>query len=797
MNVSINWLKEYVKIDESIKVFADQMTMSGSKVEMVEEVAKDMKGIVVGHIEKILPHPNADKLVIVKVNIGDEMLQIVTGATNINEGDYVPVAVHGAQLAGDLKIKKGKLRGEVSEGMLCSLDELGFGKSVIPEEVKDGIWILDQAYPLGSDALEVLSLTDQVAEFEITSNRPDCLSMMGMAREAAATFRKELNYPNINLTETKEKSGDYVQVKIENNEKCPRYLARVIKNVKIGPSPIWLQLKLMKSGVRPINNIVDVTNYVMLEYGQPLHAFDIDAVAGDEIIIRNATSGEEMKTLDGVQRKLNESMLMITDKEKLLAIAGVMGGEESEITPKTTTVLLESANFEADGIRKTSKTLGLRTEASSKYEKGLDPNLVQIAAERACQLIAELGAGEILMGAVDVYITPKGNRQLNVSVEKINGLLGTQVSPEEMIALLKPLEIKAENMNGRLELTIPTFRDDLVEEADIAEEIARMYGYDKIISTMAKGNIVAGGKTNGQKIEDFTKDILNAMGFNEILTFSFVSPKSVDKIELREDSLKRRFVKLLNPLGDETSVMRTTLLPNMLEVLSRNINRNVKFVRAFEMGNIFLPKDEALEILPSEIPNLVMGMYGEEDFFTLKGAIEALLEQLGIEDIQVEVENYHPTFHPGRCASILVGQHTIGTFGEIHPKVLENYDIDERCYCAEIDFSVLLELSRMERLYEPLPKYPAITRDFAVVLKNDITVKQIEGIIKDNGGNILESFTLFDIYQGSQIPEGHKSVAYSITYRDKERTLTDDDVNILHDQILTQIREKLEGILRD
>ncbi len=797
MLVPLKWLKEYVEIDMEVNELSDKMTMSGSKVEGFESLGKDITGVVVGKIESIEQHPNADKLVITKINIGEETLQIVTGAKNINVGDYVPVATHGANLAEGLKIKKGKLRGEVSEGMLCSQEELGISKNLIPEEIKDGIWILDKPYPLRVNIFEVVELQDDIIEFEITSNRPDCLSMIGMARETAATIGGTLKYPQVYLKEEDEETNFNIKVNIEDQEGCTRYIARVIKDVKIQSSPLWLQQRLMKAGVRPINNIVDITNYVMLEYGQPLHAFDLNFIEGDTIIVRSANAGESFKTLDGVQRQLDESMTVIADKSKGLAIAGVMGGEESEVTEATGTILLESAHFSKDRIRATSKKLGLRTEASARFEKGVDSNIASIAIDRACQLIETLSAGKVLKEKVDVYPVKKETRKISIRSNRMNELLGTNLPVEEMINILESLEIVAVKEDDKLLVTVPTFRDDLHIEADFVEEIGRIYGFDKIPSTMAKGNIVVGGKTNGQMIEDLAKEALLSFGFNEILTYSFVSPKSVDKINVGEDSIKRNFVKLLNPLGDETSVMRTSLVPNLMEVLSRNINHKVTEARAFEIGSIFIPNSEAKDQLPYEISNLVIGMYGQEDFYSLKGVVEGLFNELGITDLDFEVEKNHSTYHPGRCANIMVRNHIIGTMGEIHPQVMENCDISKKCYVAELDFNLMMQFTRVVTMYKPLPKYPAMVRDLAVVIKEEVMVKEIEKIIKKRGSDILESFELFDVYRGNQIAEGYKSVAYTLTYRNMDRTLTDEEVNEVQDAIVTGIKEEIGGTLRE
>jgi len=797
MYVSMNWLKDYVNVNINTNEFSDKMTMSGSMVEKVDILGDDIKNVVVGHIESIVQHPDADKLVICQINVGQEKLQIVTGATNISEGDYIPVAVHGALLPGGIKIKKGKLRGEVSEGMLCSADELGIPKAMVPDEIKDGIWILDKAYPLGQDITETLKLKDEVIEFEITSNRPDCLSVIGMAREVGATLNESVKYPAIEVKEIKEMVEKNIAIEIEDREGCTRYVARVVKNVKITSSPQWMQQRLISAGVRPINNIVDITNYVMLEYGQPLHAFDLAYIEGSKIIVKRAKEGEVFTTLDGVERKLKSSMTVIADENKSLAIAGVMGGQQSEVTKDTKTILIESAHFNANNIRFTSKQLGLRTEASARYEKGVDPNVAKIAADRACQLIVELGVGEVLEGTVDVYHEEIKPYVTTIRPYKINNLLGISLNNQEMIDIFRKLEITAKDLNDTLEVTVPTYRMDLVMEADFAEEVGRIFGYDKIPPTMAKGNIAVGGKPTKQIIEDASKNLLNSMGFNETLTYSFVSPKTIDMINLSENSIKRNMIKLINPLGDETSVMRTSLLPNILEVAARNTNRKVENFRAFEIGQIFISKADESQQLPLEVSNLVIAMYGKEDFFTLKGVVEALLDGLGIKEYEFIVEKSHTSYHPGRCASIIVGDKILGTIGELHPVVIENYGLNQRCYCGELDFSILAELTDMERLYQPLPKYPAITRDFAVVVKDSVLVKEIENIIKAQGGKLLESFKLFDVYQGNQIKDGFKSIAYTITYRNKERTLTDDEVNVSHNRILADISEKLEGTLRE
>ncbi len=797
MFVPMSWLRDYIDINMSIDEFADRMTMSGSMVEEINILGNDIKDVVVGKIETVEKHSNADKLLICKVDIGEEKLQIVTGADNITEGDYVPVAVHGAILSEELKIKKGSIRGEVSEGMLCSADELGIPKAMVPEKIKDGIWILDKTYALGEDIADALNLRDEVIEFEITSNRPDCLSILGIAREAGATFNKKVNYPEAKVTETDEKADDNIAVEIEDTEGCTRYVARVIKNVKIESSPQWMQQRLIGAGIRPINNIVDITNYVMLEYGQPLHAFDLSHIEGNKIIIKKAEDGELFTTLDDVERKLDSTMTMIADTKKSLAIAGVMGGEQSEVTEKTDTILLESAHFNPDTTRHTSKELSLRTEASSRFEKGVDPNIARLAADRACRLIVKLGAGEVYSGAVDVYPEKIKPHKVTVKPENINKLLGISLDNEEMVDIFRRLELKAENLDDTIKITVPTYRMDLLIETDFAEEVARIFGYDEIPPSVARGNIVVGGKPDNQTIEDIAKDLLNGMGFNEILTYSFISPKTIDMLNLDENSVKRNMIGLINPLGDETSVMRTSLLPGMLEVVARNINRNIENFKAFEIGQIFVPDPDSAKELPDEISNLVIAMYGKEDFFILKGVVETLLNELGVKDYEFTVNKNHPTYHPGRCAEIVIGDKVLGIIGELHPVVIENYDLNQRCYCGELDFDTLLGFTQMEKSYEPLAKYPSIIRDFAVVVDKTVLAKQIENIIESKGGDLVESFKLFDVYEGDQVGKGLKSIAYTITYRDRERTLMDEEVNTIHSSILTEINEKLGGKLRE
>lgn len=797
MLVPVSWLKNYVKIDDiSLEELEEKLILSGSNTETVEEIAEGVKKVVVGKIKEINKHPNADKLVITKVDVGDEVLQIVTGAENINVGDFIPVALVGSWLPGGIKIKRGKLRGETSNGMMCSPEELGFDDSVIPKGFKDGIFILNGEYTLGEDIKEALELDDNVIEFEITPNRPDCLSMIGMARETSATFDLSVNYPQIRLKNEVENVNDYVAIEVKDPDLCKRYAGRVVKDIKIQQSPMWLQIRLMKAGVRPINNIVDITNYVMLEYGEPLHAFDLDKINENKIIVRRAEKNEKIKTLDGVERKLDDEVLVIADSKRPVALAGIMGGEDSEVSNSTNTILLEAASFNRKNVRTSSRKLGLRTEASSRFEKGIDPNIVEIAIDRACQLIEELGAGKVIKGKIDCYEEKLEKWSITVRPNRINSLLGTKLSVDEIVNILERLELSVDKQGEELSVSIPTFRQDLIKEIDIVEEVARIYGYNVIESTLPKG-ATWGAKTNAQEIEDYTKSTLNALGLNEITTYSFVSPKSLNQINIPEESLLRRNVTLINPLGEEYSVMRTSLMPNLLDVLARNFKRNVPEALAFELGRVFIPHDIPVSSLPIEKKVLTLGMYGDEiDFFCLKGVVSELLNKLGIKNLSFEPEKTHPSFHPGRCANIVYGNHILGTLGEIHPDVLENYGFDNRVYIADIDFNILLQITRLDRVYKPLPKYPATTRDMAIIVKEELYHKEIEEIILENGGSILESCTLFDVYRGKQISKGDKSMAYSLTFRAKDRTLTDEEVNKVFDKILNQLKNKLNAELR-
>ena len=794
MLVSLKWLRDYVDIDMDVKEFADRMTMTGTKVEKVDFYGEEIENVVVGKILEINSHPNADKLIVTKVDVGTEVIQVVTGAKNVSVGDFIPVAKVGAKLPGGIKIKKGKLRGELSEGMMCSSEELGIDESFIAEHKKNGIYILDHedCYELGKDIKDVMGINDALIEFELTSNRPDCRSMIGIAREAAVTINSKLKYPSINV---KEEGQDInLDVKIENEDLCRRYCARTVKNVKISESPYWMQRKLIEAGVRPINNIVDITNYVMLELGQPLHAFDLNKINTGKIVVRNAKEGEKFTTLDNVERTLDKDMLVITNGEKSLALAGIMGGINSEIDNNTTEVLLEGASFKQENIRATSKKLGLRTEASGRYEKGIDTNLAEEAVNRAAQLIEMLGCGTVDKGVVDMYKVKPEMKKLIVNPQRINKLLGVDVPMDQFIGILESLEFKCNLVSSdKLEIEVPSFRLDMEQEADVLEEIARIYGFENIPSAQLEGNATAGVKTPKQKFMDKVKNTATSIGLNEILTYSFVSPRGVDKIQLPENDPKRNFVTLINPLGEETSVMRTTMMPSMLDVLYTNISRKVDRAYAFECGHTFTPQNG----LPKEHNHICIGMYGKDvDFFSLKGSIETIAKNVGFENYEIIPEKNNSTFHPGRCAKIEYNGMYVGTFGELHPDVIENYGLGERVYIAELDLDIIFENSSNNIVYSPLPKFPSTSRDIALIVKDEVYVKDIEDIIKANGAGLVEYYKLFDVYKGSQIEEGHKSIAYSITYRSKEKTLTDEDVAKVHDVILKELSEKLNANLR-
>lgn len=798
MDVPMSWMKEYTPVTADIKDFIEDITLTGSKVEGYTTVAGEIKNVVTGHIKEIVKHPDADKLVICTIDAGQGRdLTIVTGAPNVKVGDDVPVALDGAVIAGGKEIHTGELRGVVSEGMLCSVEELGCDRHDFPEAPEYGIYIFPEAVAPGQDITEVLDLKDEVVEYEITSNRPDCFSILGIAREAAATYDIPFHYPEISVKETAAgNAADYVKVSIENAELCPRYVARVVKNVKIGPSPRWMRKRLRMAGVRPINNIVDITNYVMLEMGQPMHAFSIETIKDSHIIVRNAKEGESITTLDGVERKLDPSMLVIADPEKAVAIAGVMGGENSMIVEGSQAVLFESANFDGPNVRITAKKVGLRTDASSKFEKGLDPNLALEAVNRAVQLVELLEAGEVVPGVVDEYPNKRGTWELSYDPAWINKFLGTQISEAEMQKIFEKIELKVDPVNHIV--TVPTFRPDLEAQADLAEEIARFYGYNKIEATLASGTPTVGKKTYEQSITALVKETVIANGLCEAMTYSFESPKVFDKLLIPAESDLRKAIVISNPLGEDFSIMRTVSFNGILSSLATNYNRRNESAGLFEVAKVYIPKALPLTELPHEIPTLTMGMYGNMDFYDLKGIVEHLMKVLGMDKVaEYATEKSLPWMHPGRTAAVLVNGEQIGYLGEVHPAVLKNYGIGTRAYLAVLDMEKIVANANREVVYQALPKYPAITRDIAMLVKEDVTVKEIADIIKKNGGAYLEDVKLFDVYQGAQIEAGYKSVAYSIAFRSAEKTLADADIAEAMEAILKELAEKLGAQLRD
>lgn len=792
MKAPFKWLKDYVNIDISPKELADRLTLSGSKVEEVITSGDEITNVVTGKILKIDSHPDAEKLVICQVEVGEEEpVQIVTGANNMKEGDIVPVALHGASLPGGLKIKKGKLRGVVSNGMMCSEEELG----IATEEQVHGLMILPVNTPLGRDIKEVLGLDNSVIDFEITSNRPDCLSIVGMARETAATLGINYTMPETSYsTALKEKVEENIKVDIKDTL-CRRYMARGVKNIKIEPSPSWMQEKLMAAGVRPINNIVDITNFVMLELGQPMHAFDRREITSDVIVVERAEENEKFTTLDGIDRELNNDVLCIKDGNKTIGLAGIMGGLNSEIKEDTKEIIFESANFDGTNIRVASQRLGLRTEASSRFEKDLDTNLVQTAMDRACNLVVLLNAGDIMEGTIDVYKEKAEVKTLDVDYNWINKFLGTDISKENMKEYLNRLEMDVVIEGNILKITVPTFRADINIKEDIAEEIARIYGYNNIPTTIATTNNLKGGKDRKQQLDDVVINTMIGCGINQSISYSFVSPKVFDSINLPEDSSLRKVVKIKNPLGEDYSIMRTTTLPSMMESLGRNYSRNNDEVRLFELGKIYLPNADANK-LPEERNILTIGLYGKVDYLNLKGIVENLLETIGIKGSSFRREASNQSYHPGKTAALMINKDYVGVLGEIHPDVSDNYGIEAACYVAELNLDVLYSNANTERKYSPLPKYPAVTRDMALLVDDSILVQEIEDIIVKQSGNMLEKVQLFDVYKGKQIPDGKKSIAYSLIYRLENKTLTDGEVNKVHEKILRSLEYKLGAQLR-
>lgn len=799
MNTSLKWIKALVPgLDCTAQEYTDAMTLSGSKVESYEQLDADLDKIVIGQVKKIERHPDADKLVICQVDIGEpELTQIVTGATNVFEGAKVPVVLDGGRVAGGhdgtktpggIKIKKGKLRGIESYGMMCSIEELGSTREMFPDAPVNGLYIFGEDAPVGENAVSYLGLDDSVIEYEITSNRVDCFSVLGLAREAAATFDKKFVPPVVTETGNDEDVNDIVKVTVKDADLCSRYTARVVKNVKFAPSPKWMQERLRSHGIRPINNLVDITNYVMEEYGQPMHAYDLDTIAGNEIIVRRAVKDEKFVTLDGQERQMDDSVLMICDAEKAIGIAGIMGGENSMITENVHTMLFEAACFDGTNIRKSSKKIGLRTDASAKFEKGLDPNLAMEAMNRACQLVEELGAGEVVGGAVDIYPVKREGIRIPFEPDKYNKLLGTDIDKETMIGYFKKIDLGYDEAAN--EILVPSWRQDLLCDADMAEEVARFYGYDNIGVTLPSGESTAGGKSFKLRMEEKAREVAEFCGFSQAMTYSFESPKVFDKLLIPADSDLRKTVVISNPLGEDYSIMRTLPLNGMLTSLSTNFGRRNKDVHLYEMGNIYLPKQVPLTELPEERMQLTFGMYGDGDFFTMKGVVEELLSQLGLRD----KAEYDPTadlpfLHPGRKANVVYDGAVIGYLGEVHPTVAANYAIKDRVYIAVIDMPEIVSRASFDYKYEGITNFPVSSRDLSMVVPKNILVGDIEKVFDEKGGAYLESYELFDVYEGTQIEKGFKSVAYSLKFRGKDKNLEENDITSAMNKILKGLEQ--------
>lgn len=803
MNTPLSWIKAYVpELECTEQEYMDAMTMSGTKVEGYEKFDADLDKIIVGKIEKIEKHPDADKLVVCQVAIDEEgnTTQIVTGAPNVKEGQKVPVVLDGGRVAGGhdgkkveggIKIKKGKLRGVVSNGMMCSIEELGSSTDYYPDAAEDGIYILSdnpeyKDAPVGSDAIELLGLRDANFEYEVTSNRVDCFGVLGIAREAAATFRKPFVPPVVKEVGNEEKTEDYISVEVQAPDLCSRYVARVVKNIKLAPSPEWMQRRLAASGIRPINNIVDITNYVMEEYAQPMHAYDLDTIAGKKIVVKRAEDGEKFQTLDGQERELDSSILMICDGEKSVGLAGIMGGENSKITDDVQTMLFEAACFDGTNIRLSGKKVGMRTDAQAKFEKGLDPNNTLEAMNRACQLIEELGAGEVVGGCVDVYPEKKEPTTVAYDVDRINALLGIDVSEEEMCEYWNMVELTPDKEKKCVH--VPTWRQDIACMADLAEEVARFYGYDKIPTTLPSGEATQGGLSHQTTIQNIARNVIEQFGFSEGMTYSFESPKVFDKLLVPEDSELRKCIEISNPLGVDYSIMRTSPLNGMLTSLATNYNHRNKDVRLYELANIYLPKALPLTELPEEKMQLTLGMYGKGDFFDMKGCVEAIFEKLGIHDIVTyQPEDNRPYLHPGRRADMIIDGTTIGYLGEVHPEVADNYNLGTKTYIAVLDVEELAKRASFDVKYEGVAKFPAVTRDISLVMKKTVLAGQVEEVIRQSGGKLLEAYHLFDIYEGENVGADEKSLAYSIRFRAADRTLEDKDVTAVMDKILKKL----------
>ena len=794
MKLPMSWLSDYTDISGiTPQQYADKLTMTGSKVEGGEDLGKELSMVVTGKVIECEPHPDSDHLSVCKVDAGTgELLQIVCGAPNVKAGVIAPVALNGAVLPGGVKIKKGKLRGVESNGMLCAHDELGISESLLGYEPEYGILLLPEDTKLGVDIKDLFGLNENVVEFEITSNRPDCFSVIGLARETAVSFKKPFTIPEVKFTENSENINDTISIEVLDKDKCQRYSSRMIKNVKIGPSPKWMRERLEACGVRSINNMVDITNYVLLEYGQPMHAFDLRDLEGGKIVVRTANDGEVIKTLDEQDRTLTSDDLVISDAKKAVAIAGVMGGFNSEIKEDTTAVVFESATFDAASVRLTAQRAGLRTEASSRYEKGLDYNNTVPALERACQLVEELGCGEVVGGMIDVIGNTPEKKTIKFRPEKINSFLGTDVAEDEMVDILTSLGVEVDKEN--MLLTPPSFRPDLEAEADISEEIARFFGYELIPTTLLSGEATTGGKNDEQKAEDVVSEVLTAQGMSEIYTYTFTSPSIFDKLNIPEDSALRNTVKISNPLGEDTSIMRTTTAASMIEVLARNYNFRTPTAKMFEIGKIYIPTEKTQ--LPDEPKIISLGMYGDVDFFDMKGICEALFENMNISGVEYTAVSDNPTYHPGRCAKITVNGKDLGIIGQIHPSVGRKFDIDAPCYVGELKFGEMLKCMNTEIKYHKLPKFPAVTRDFSILIDKSTPVAEIEKVMRKASGKLLEDLKLSDVYEGAQIPEGKKSVMYKVSFRASDRSLTGEEADNLHAKIVKNLEGSLGAVLR-
>ena len=797
MLVPIKWMSQYVDINTDDKTLADKLTLTGSHIDSIIDYNKKVTNVVTGKILEIKKHPNADKLVITQIDINeDEPVQIITGAKNINQGDVIPVSLEGAVLPSGMKIKKTNFRGLPSYGMMISYEELGFDDKVVPKESRDGIIILPKDTELGKDIKEVLELDGSALEVEVTFNRPDCLNIVGMARETAATLGTKFKFPQIEIKNEVGDIKDYFNsVEIEDEDLCSRFYAKVIKDIKIGPSPLWMQRTLMDAGMRPISNIVDVTNYVMLELGQPLHAYNVEALAGRKLIARRAKKDEKIVTLDQSERSLNEDMLVIADEEKPACIAGVMGGYYSEINDDTKIMILETANFNPKSIRGTSKKLGMRSEASARNEKPMGHMMVEYASKRACQLIEMIGAGTVVGGCLEAGKNEYVPHVVTLRPYRSTELLGVDIPVEDMLCSLNTLEIDSTYDGEKISCKIPYFRTDIEQEADLIEEVGRLYGLENIVSVPLKGTTKVGRKTEQRMVEDHIKTIACGMGLYEITTYSFISPKSYDKICASSDSHLRNYVKILNPLGEDFSSMRTTLIPNMMEVIQRNSNRGVEEANLFEIGSVFIPKGQPVTEEPHEKMKLCIGMYGKCDFFDLKGVVEGVLSRFGI-NVTLRPVSDIPTFHPGRTAEMYVNDQCIGIYGEASPKTAANYGIDHKVYLAEIDIEKIVENKNTDWKYSVLPKYPAMIRDIAVKVKNEVLVGDMEEAIMSVNPRIIESVKLFDVYRGEHIEEGYKSTAFSVTYRNKDRTLKEKEVEKISNKVLELLETKFGAKLR-